>query len=387
MGRRPGRANREPETGYAFFDDGVYRIYCSPIRRNGYWAVEAWFKGDRQTTRVRTTYSGTTAWVDAEHGAALLRNDWLQGLIEAPDPSPATLAALVERFASRAVAATGRVLSPKTGRAYRTQLQCLWHAIRPDQPPTHLAKRHVENAVFRPGLSPKTAAQYLRAIRAMVRWAVAKGWMPVDVTHGVRVDSGPTVVKPYMEPHEIPPFLEACGPATRIRAGLIIETGMRLGEAIALRWGWVVQGIGRPSIRIPARDGDWLSKGRQVRAIPLSEAAKAWLEQARELWPDGDHVLHADGVSQPGNWTRESKLACEAAGVTPVGAHGLRRTAGVRWLYAGVDIYQVSQWLGHSSVLVTERHYAGIALASSAAAMDRVDAVAQLPRIGKVKDG
>lgn len=45
-----------------------------------------------------------------------------------------------------------------------------------------------------------------------------------------------------------------------------------------------------------------------------------------------------------------------------------------------------SQWLGHAAVVTTERHYAGIALSSSASAMDRVDAAAALPRIGRVHE-
>jgi integrase/recombinase XerD len=36
----------------------------------------------------------------------------------------------------------------------------------------------------------------------------------------------------------------------------------------------------------------------------------------------------------------------------------LRHTFGTRWLQAGGDIYELSKILGHSSVAVTEAHYA-----------------------------
>ncbi len=45
------------------------------------------------------------------------------------------------------------------------------------------------------------------------------------------------------------------------------------------------------------------------------------------------------------------------AGIEDAGIHILRKTAGALLIQAGVDIYRVSKFLGHSSVGVTERHY------------------------------
>jgi integrase len=46
------------------------------------------------------------------------------------------------------------------------------------------------------------------------------------------------------------------------------------------------------------------------------------------------------------------------AHVTHLTPHTLRHTFGTRWLQAGGDIYKLSRILGHSSVAVTEVHYA-----------------------------
>ena len=46
------------------------------------------------------------------------------------------------------------------------------------------------------------------------------------------------------------------------------------------------------------------------------------------------------------------------ARVTHLTPHTLRHTFGTRWLQAGGDIYKLSRILGHSSVAVTEAHYA-----------------------------
>ncbi|MFA4838721.1 MAG: tyrosine-type recombinase/integrase [Candidatus Neomarinimicrobiota bacterium] len=40
--------------------------------------------------------------------------------------------------------------------------------------------------------------------------------------------------------------------------------------------------------------------------------------------------------------------------------HSLRKTAGYLLIESGVDIYRVSKFLNHSSVTVTEKHYADL---------------------------
>jgi len=47
----------------------------------------------------------------------------------------------------------------------------------------------------------------------------------------------------------------------------------------------------------------------------------------------------------------------QLAGIMNANVHTLRKTCGALLIQAGVDIYRVSKWLGHSTVTVTERHY------------------------------
>jgi integrase len=51
----------------------------------------------------------------------------------------------------------------------------------------------------------------------------------------------------------------------------------------------------------------------------------------------------------------KARSARRSRTITP---HALRHTFGTRWLQAGGDIYKLSKILGHSSVAVTEAHYA-----------------------------
>ena len=50
----------------------------------------------------------------------------------------------------------------------------------------------------------------------------------------------------------------------------------------------------------------------------------------------------------------------KAAGIEGVTAQVLRITFGSIAVQAGIDIYQVSEWLGHSDVATTRKHYAAL---------------------------
>jgi integrase len=59
-----------------------------------------------------------------------------------------------------------------------------------------------------------------------------------------------------------------------------------------------------------------------------------------------------------GNWRRTFRRLCELAGVRGGHPHRFRDTLAVELLLEGVPMERVSVLLGHSSVRVTERHYA-----------------------------
>ncbi len=399
------------ELGVYGHDDGVYvvRVYAVEDQRQGRtrtrWRTDGYYSGHRKGTIARSTFGQRE---DAVKCADALWADYTAGLHTAPDAAPTTVQELIDRFLARTHGKRGRLLSDKTERAYRSQLAVLVRVTGADWPVGYLSRRHVEAAlraprVARPSkegadasqdkgpkpLSPRTVEQTLRAIRALVHWAVEKGWLATDITAEVVFDGGPEVMRPWMQPDEIEHFLVACSPSHRIRAGLIIETGLRTSEAANLHWSWIQQGIGRPAIRIPAKDPvtGWTCKGKRARAIPLSERAQGFVHEAAEAWGKDGYVLH-DQAKPPltTNWCADTHAACRKAGVTDTDTHGLRRTAGAVWLASGIDIYRVSRLLGHASVTTTERAYAGLADGHLSSAMDAVDERAALPKLAGIRD-
>lgn len=85
--------------------------------------------------------------------------------------------------------------------------------------------------------------------------------------------------------------------------------------------------------------------------MPMQPDARAALEEQLDeegrLWTQNPQRLRevlAEGSAR--------------AKIPALSPHALRHTFGTRWLQAGGDIYKLSKILGHSSVGVTEAHYA-----------------------------
>jgi integrase len=152
---------------------------------------------------------------------------------------------------------------------------------------------------------------------------------------------------------------------------LIAATGLRRGEALALRWSdvdperavLVVRGtlgrVGRLLITEPKTD-------RSRRTLPISPALVTMLQAhradqeaeriaARDKWQDRGLVFASElGTPvDPRNILRTIQIAARRAGMSDIGVHTLRHSAAVAWLESGVHIKAVADLLGHSSIAIT----------------------------------
>jgi integrase len=158
---------------------------------------------------------------------------------------------------------------------------------------------------------------------------------------------------------------------------LIATTGLRRGEALALRWEHVDLDAG--TLRVAAttaRVGKRLVTStpkteRARRTVPLSPAVVAMLkkhkrQQAEErlraanVWEDHGLVFctEAGRPVEPRNLLREVEAAAARAGVGGVGVHSLRHAAATAWLETGTHIRAIADLLGHSSISITGDIYA-----------------------------
>jgi integrase/recombinase XerC len=120
-------------------------------------------------------------------------------------------------------------------------------------------------------LAPATRALYLSVARAFDRWLVETGRRPRQVLAGAaRVKLDQAAPRP-LESGELRRLDQAAakwGPGwdrgrTRLLYLLLRETGMRIGEALGLRWGDVVLEPGREGLQLAT------TKGRAPRLVPL----------------------------------------------------------------------------------------------------------------------
>lgn len=131
---------------------------------------------------------------------------------------------------------------------------------------------------------------------------------------------------------------------------LMLDTGIRLGEALGLR----VRDIDAVQRTISL----WETKSGRPRVVPVGTFRKdAWgVLVAARLVPGGDlvfPVLDKGRIRRAWNKAKCAMGLQDDAEFTP---HCLRHTCGTRlWELTG-DIYRVKEWLGHSVISTTERY-------------------------------
>lgn len=134
---------------------------------------------------------------------------------------------------------------------------------------------------------------------------------------------------------------------------LYIDTGLRAQELLLAEWSWV--DIEAKEITIPKE----VAKNGKARKVPLLDRALLILSQIPRH-PRCPHILWR---CQTGKRFQDINKAVQriarSAGITDIHVHDLRRTCGCRLLQDWkVPMAQVSKWLGHGSIEITERRYA-----------------------------
>jgi len=82
------------------------------------------------------------------------------------------------------------------------------------------------------------------------------------------------------------------------------------------------------------------------------------MTRTKGSWPHAGDRKRRKLKSAVADWQRSLAKVYETAGVPDAHAHRFRDTFAVELLLSGVPLERVSVLLGHSSVKITERHYA-----------------------------
>jgi len=242
-------------------------------------------------------------------------------------------------------------------------------------------------------VSPVTAGH----VRAVLRTALTDAYKAGTVGRNVAADARPPKVEQatvvYLTGDELHRLLsttaeDLLGPLYALAAA----TGLRRGELVGLQWSDVKDGTLSVARSIARNDaGGWSAAAtkslRSRRTLPLPAMARNALDRQRKrqaaarlaagtAWQDRDAVF-ADSVGRPILPEYVSHAFADArkrAGLPTATLHQLRHTAATMLLAEGVPVAVISEWLGHSGIAVTMKHYAAVVPAlhrEAARAMDR----------------
>jgi integrase/recombinase XerC len=282
------------------------------------------------------------------------------GRTKADSPS---WAAAVDRFVADLVE---RERSEHTRANYRDDLEAFagWYEHRFHDAPTPALllaselrewKAHLREER---GMEPSTVNRKLAALRGLLRWADSEGIAPeVAVPRSLRQVRPPPR---WLDRRQQRALLRAVERSSKGRAKardvglvkLLLNTGLRVEEAVDLRWA---------DVKVRDRSGSLTvrkGKGRKQRTVPLNADARAALLELKSAAPKGaPEVLHGQRGPLSIRGVQAILAAYGAAAkIEDLSPHVLRHSFGKNLADAGNPIQVIADLMGHESLETTRRY-------------------------------
>jgi integrase len=246
------------------------------------------------------------------------------------------------------------------------------------------------------GLSDSTVRLIYTVCRAMLDIAVRDGLVRRNVAAAVK--RRPTIKRSeahYLNADEVGRLLEvAKGDRLQPLIVLMLGTGLRRGEALALHWSDVDLAGGHVRVRWTlARvdrqlvfDEPKTERSRRCVSLPspvvevlrrhkASLAAEQLAAPAWRPWPDHDDLVfptHIGTPTDPRNALRAFDGIAQRAELQGVHLHTLRHSAASALIASGAHLKVVQELLGHSSYSITADVYAHVAVEQQREAAERL---------------
>ena len=328
-------------------------------RGNTYW-YEFQFNGERIQESAQTTNKDAARTIEAAHRVRLAKGE--AGIHErAPVP---TLEDFAPRFESCIVTLCAE--KPATVGFYKEKLRRLLadpqlcgarlDAIDEAVIDGYKQRRTRQASRYGRPLSPASVNRELATLRRLLR--LAQEWKVLDRVPRIRLLRGERNREFVLSHGAEPKYLEGCPQPLKDVAVLILEAGVRPGEAVNLQWKDVYL---QPAVRakfgyIAIRGG----KSRNAKRNLSLTARAAEMLKARKADSESDWVfpgnspeaaIRGTSIDHQHEDVRDTlKLSKEFV------VHSLRHTMLTRLGEAGADAFTIMKIAGHSSVTVSQRY-------------------------------
>ncbi len=260
------------------------------------------------------------------------------------------------------------------------------------------------NDIGKGGAKPATVRRYFARIRHMLNWAeryefieknpIRKGAIELEPEHNER-SRRPT-------PDELNGIFKAADQFLKDYLEVKLDTGLRRGSMLRLQFKYIDESQGRHGVLvIPPR----LLKQRKGQILPLTLRAKTVLARrwaplsnsrlGREAFVFGDESGNAFKSVTP--FTKRWYAALRVAGIKDskkgidldLHEHDLRGECASRLNELGMPLSTIQQWLGHSSLAMTQRYLRARVgeLNDAAAALDTLEGLREGPTLGPTVEG
>jgi integrase len=221
------------------------------------------------------------------------------------------------------------------------------------------------------GLAPATVRTVVAPVRALFATAAEDGLIRSNPCAGVRLagrrppGEEPQDSKRALTEEQLARVIEETPERWRLLVRFLSQTGLRIGELIALRWEDIDLGARRVKVRrrIYKRTVDVPKSRYGIRDVPISTAMaqELWRHRASSGAPADDTPVFPSTVGTPLNGeallNRMLKPAARRAGVPWAGFHTLRHTCASMLFRSGWNAKQVQVVLGHHSPAFTLATY------------------------------
>ncbi|TAM82847.1 MAG: site-specific tyrosine recombinase XerD [Acidobacteria bacterium] len=216
-------------------------------------------------------------------------------------------------------------------------------------------------ALYRKGLSARSVARHLAALRHFFQFLVKQGMLSADPAHEVETPRLSHSLPKYLNFQEVESLLSQPDPSTpiglrdRAMLELLYATGMRVSELLSVRWEDFEPNMG--IVRC-------VGKGNKERLIPVGKAAlravETYLHNGRSFLAKRSEVpylfLNQRGglLSRVGFWKILSAYGRQAGIRVSLTPHMVRHSFATHLLERGADLRSIQTMLGHSDISTTQ---------------------------------